>query len=94
MIKVLQLKRVFFPVKQFPVVEVGLVVMYKLEAISDYAVVRVDSVWNGKFLVVVIETRTPVGGSFTFTERNEASALHVVWGLDVSNLQKRLGKVD
>ena len=94
MVKILYLKRVLFPVEQFPVIDVWLVVMHKLEAIGDHAVVGVDSVWNREFVVVVIQARTPVRGRFTFAERDEAAALHVVRGLHVPDLQEGLGEVD
>ncbi len=54
------------------------------------AVVPADTVPAGVFVVVVVETLTPIGGGFALHERQEALALHVIGLVDACGLEECL----
>ena len=64
-------------VEQLPVVHVGRVEVDEFVAIGHDAVVGVDVVRDRVFVVLVVETRPPVGRAFSLEDRNEAVPLHV-----------------
>ena len=68
--------------------------MNQLVPVGDHAVVRANPMRHRKLVVVVVEALPPIGWSLPNQQRFETAALHLRWGCDARDIEKRLRKID